>query len=51
MVTLDGIYWLTLRRAGVDRADLYTQERWWNVVARALDEAIADPSCVLKDVP
>jgi hypothetical protein len=51
MVTLDGIFWLIFHRAGIDRPDLHTQERWWSVVARALDEALADPSCVFEDTP
>src|SRR5689334_22400815 len=31
-VTLDGIYWLTLARPGIDRSNLHLQERWWAIV-------------------
>jgi hypothetical protein len=45
MISMDGIYAYVFLHHGLDRANLHLQERWWDVVAKALDEAIADPEC------
>jgi hypothetical protein len=40
--TTVGLYRLVFDRFGVDRSDLFSQERWYQAARRALDEALIE---------
>jgi hypothetical protein len=42
-----GVFRLVFADHGIDHTNPHAQERWWAIVERHLDEALADPRCVL----